>query len=79
MGMGLAVGHPARLPNVRGSVAPWCSQRPLCPPCTRPVCSFLMSSKSEMEPGPFSSSGHLGGSRQIRVRLRQRVTKKSPP
>lgn len=59
MGTGLAQGH---LANARSSVAPRCSRGPLCPPCAAPVCSFLMSSKSRMEPGPFSSLEHLGGS-----------------
>lgn len=54
MGTGLAQGHLARLPNVRSSTAPRCSRGPSCPPCAAPVCSFLMSSKSRMEPGPFS-------------------------
>lgn len=70
MGTGLALGHPAELPNVRGSVDPVCSRGPSRPPRSCPVCSFLMSSKSGMEPGPFSSLGHLGGSRWIWVRLR---------
>ncbi|XP_064897665.1 adhesion G protein-coupled receptor B2 isoform X1 [Columba livia] len=32
LSFGLALGHPAQLPNVRGSVAPRCSRGPLCPP-----------------------------------------------
>lgn len=51
-GTGLARGH---LANARSSVAPQCSRGPSCTPCAAPVCSFLMSSKSRMEPGPFSS------------------------
>lgn len=78
MGMGLARGHPARLPNTRSSVAPRHSRGPSCPPCADPVCSFLMSSKSRMDPGPFSSLGHLGGSRWGWVWMRWWGTKKIP-
>lgn len=78
MGTGLARGHLAGLPNVRSSVAPRCSRGPSCPPCAAPVCSSLMSSKSRMEPGPFSSLEHLGGSRWGWVWMRWRVPKKNP-
>lgn len=77
-GTGLAPGHPARLPSIRGSIAPRCSRGPSRPPCSHPVCSFLMSSRSGLEPGPFSSSGHLGGSQRIWGWLRRWVTKKLP-
>lgn len=78
MGTGLARGHPAQLPNIRSSVAPRHSRGPWCPPCADPVCSFLMSSKSRMDPGPFSSLGHLGGSRRGWVWLRWWGRKKIP-
>lgn len=57
MGTGLAPSHPARLPNVRGSAPPWCSRGPWCPPCSRPLCPFLMPSSSGTDPSPFPSPG----------------------
>lgn len=62
MGTGLALGHPAELPNVRGSVDPVCSRGPSRPPRSSPVCSFLMSSKSGAPSPPWGTWEAPGGS-----------------
>lgn len=79
-GDGAGSKPPGSAAKRQSSVPPRCSRGPSCSPRSRPVCPFLMPSRSGTDPSPFPSleSGTSGGSQQVWIRLRSGATKIPP-